>query len=495
MALKGEYMSQKKSLKLNFIMNAILTMSSFLFPLISFPYVSRILGPEGTGRVDFATSLIAYFLMFAQLGIPTYGVRACAKVRDDKHLLTKTAQELLIINLVMSVLAYAVLALGLIFVPRLRQDRLLYVLVSLTILFNTIGMEWLYKALEQYTYITVRSIAFKLVSLVAMFALIRSKDDYVIYGGITILASSASYLMNFFHARKYISLRPVGGYEFKPHLKAVMVFFAMACATTVYTNMDKVMLGIMAENELQANVNVGYYGAASRIKSILVSIVTSLGTVLLPRASYYVQQGKMEDFRKISRKALNFVVVAATPLTLYFIFFARQGILLLSGQEYLGAVVPMQFIMPTLLFIGLTNILGIQILVPTGREKVVLYSVIVGAVTDVVCNLLLIPRYLAMGAALSNMIAEVAVLVFQAMALRREVGSAFRSIAYWKIILGLVAGSAASLWVMGLGLNSFLALALSACLFFGAYGLVLLLTKEHLVGEIFGQMIGKFKKK
>lgn len=488
-------MAQKKSLKLNFIMNAILTMSSFLFPLISFPYVSRILGPEGTGRVDFATSLIAYFLMFAQLGIPTYGVRACAKVRDDKHLLTKTAQELLIINLVMSVLAYAVLALGLIFVPRLRQDRLLYILVSLTIIFNTIGMEWLYKALEQYTYITVRSIAFKLVSLGAMFALIRSKDDYVIYGGITILASSASYLMNFFHARKYISLRPVGGYEFKPHLKAVMVFFAMACATTVYTNMDKVMLGIMAENELQANVNVGYYGAASRIKSILVSIVTSLGTVLLPRASYYVQQGKMEEFRKISRKALNFVVVAATPLTLYFVFFARQGILLLSGQEYLGAVVPMQFIMPTLLFIGLTNILGIQILVPTGREKVVLYSVIVGAVTDVVCNLLLIPRYLAVGAALSNMIAEAAVLVFQTVALRREVGSAFRSISYWKILLGLAAGTAASLWVISLGLGSFLALALSACLFFGAYGLVLLATKEQLVGDIFGQMIGKFKKK
>lgn len=488
-------MAQKKSLKLNFIMNAILTMSSFLFPLISFPYVSRILGPEGTGRVDFATSLIAYFLMFAQLGIPTYGVRACAKVRDDKHLLTKTAQELLIINLVMSVLAYAVLALGLIFVPRLRQDRLLYILVSLTIIFNTIGMEWLYKALEQYTYITVRSIAFKLVSLGAMFALIRSKDDYVIYGGITILASSASYLMNFFHARKYISLRPVGGYEFKPHLKAVMVFFAMACATTVYTNMDKVMLGIMAENELQANVNVGYYGAASRIKSILVSIVTSLGTVLLPRASYYVQQGKMEEFRKISRKALNFVVVAATPLTLYFVFFARQGILLLSGQEYLGAVVPMQFIMPTLLFIGLTNILGIQILVPTGREKVVLYSVIVGAVTDVVCNLLLIPRYLAVGAALSNMIAEAAVLVFQTVALRREVGSAFRSISYWKILLGLAAGTAASVWVISLGLGSFLALALSACLFFAAYGLVLLVTKEQLVGDIFGQMIGKFKKK
>lgn len=481
-------MSEKQSLKLNFIMNAILTMSSFLFPLISFPYVSRILGPEGTGRVDFATSLIAYFLMFAQLGIPTYGVRACAKVRDDKRLLTKTAQELLIINLVMSAISYVVLALALIFVPVLREDRVLYIVVSLTIIFNTIGMEWLYKALEQYTYITIRSILFKFVSLAAMFMLVREKDDYVIYGGITILASSASYLMNFVHARKYISLRPVGGYEFAPHLKAVMVFFAMACATTVYTNLDKVMLGVMISPD---SVYVGYYGAAARIKSILVSIVTSLGTVLLPRASYYVQHGQMDEFRKISRKALNFVVVAATPLMLYFIFFARQGILLLSGEDYLGAVVPMQLIMPTLLFIGLTNILGIQILVPTGREKVVLYSVIVGAATDVVCNLLLIPRYAAAGAALSNMIAEAAVLVFQIVALRREVLSAFRSISYWKICLALLAGTGASLWVAGLGLGSFLSLALSACLFFAAYGIVLLVTKEPLVKEVVGQIFGK----
>lgn len=482
-------MSEKKSLKLNFIMNAILTMSSFLFPLISFPYVSRILGPDGTGRVDFATSLIAYFLMFAQLGIPTYGVRACAKVRDNKHLLTKTAHELLIINLVMSAVSYVVLFFAVLFVPRLQQDRALYILVSLTIIFNTIGMEWLYKALEQYTYITIRSIIFKIVSLVAMFLLVQEKDDYVIYGGITILASSASYLMNFVHARKYISMRPMGGYAFKPHLKAVAVFFAMACASTIYTNLDKVMLGIMA-----TNTDVGYYGAAVRIKSILVSIVTSLGTVLLPRASYYVEHGLMDEFRRISRKALNFVVVAAVPLMLYFIYFARQGIFLLSGEDYAGAILPMQIIMPTLLFIGLTNILGIQILVPMGREKTVLWSMIAGAAVDLVCNLLLIPRFFAAGAALSNMLAEAVVLLVQIIALRKEVLPSFRSIQYWKVVFALLAGTAASVWVAGLELGSFWALALSACLFFAAYGLVLLVLRERLVREVVGQFLGKLLK-
>ena len=238
-------MSEKKSLKLNFFMNAMLTMSSFLFPLISAPYIYRVLQADGKGKVTFATSLIAYFLMLARLGIPTYGVRACAKVRDDKQALSKTAHELLIINLIMSVVAYGLLFLALAFVPQLREDRLLYLVVSLTIIFDTIGMEWLYKALEQYSYIAIRSMIFKLVALVGMFLLVRSKEDYVIYGGLTILAASASSVFNFFHARKYISMRPMGGYKLSPHIKAVAIFFAMTCASTVYTNLDTVMLGFM----------------------------------------------------------------------------------------------------------------------------------------------------------------------------------------------------------------------------------------------------------
>ena len=490
-------MLEKSSLKRNFIMNAILTMSSFIFPLISFPYVSRILLPEGTGKVSFATSLIAYFVMFAQLGIPTYGVRACARVRDDKEKLSRTAHELLTINLVMTAVSYAVLALALIFVPRLRQERLLYIVVSFTIFFTTIGMEWLYKALEQYTYIAVRSIAFKVVALVAMFVLVREKEDYVIYGGISILASSASYVTNFFHARRYIFMKPLGGYQFRPHLKAVMVFFAMSCASTIYTNLDTVMLGFM-----DTDTTVGYYNAAVRIKNILVSIVTSLGTVLLPRASYYVEHKLWDQFRGITRKALNFVFVAATPMMLYFILFARDGIYLLSGPEYAGAVLPMQIAMPVLLFVGISNILGIQILVPMGRELSVLWSIVAGAVVDLVLNALLIPRFGAAGAATANMVAEGAVMVVQLVMLRKEVLPSMKKIQYWKIGLALAAGVAASWWVNGLDLSrwgqtlgSFLSLALSAVLFFAAYGLTLLVAREPLVRQVLGQILGKLKRR
>ena len=481
---------KQKSLKLNVIMNMILTMSSFIFPLITFPYVSRILLPEGTGKVSFATSLITYFTMFAQLGVPTYGIRACAKVRDNREELTRTAQELLIINLVMSAISYVVLFLAIAFVPRLQSEKTLYVIVSFTIILSSIGMEWLYKALEQYTYITIRSVIFKFLALIAMFLLIHEKSDYIIYGGISILAASASNVFNFINVHKYIDLKPVGGYNFKRHFKPIGTFFAMSCAVTIYTNLDTVMLGFM-----KTDADVGYYNAAVKIKTILVSIVTSLGAVLLPRASYYIENGLKEDFKRITKKALSFVFLFASPLMLYFIFYAKEGIFFLSGSAYAGSILPMQIIMPTLLFIGITNILGIQMLVPLGKEKVVLYSEIAGAIVDVIINALLIPRFASSGAAIGTLVAEFVVLVVQYIALKDDVTKTFKQIHYGSITIALVLGTVASLWVKMLGLGSFLTLVISAVLFFGVYGVYLLIRKEEMIVEIWNMVVGKLVKK
>lgn len=470
-------------------MNAILTMSSFIFPLITFPYVSRILLPEGTGKVSFATSLISYFTMFAQLGIPTYGIRACAKVRDNKEELTRTAQELVIINLVMSIVSYAALAIALIFVPRLRAERTLYAIMSLTIIFNVIGMEWLYKALEQYAYITIRSIVFKFVALVAMFAFVHQKADYVVYGAITLIAASGSSVFNLINAHKFIGMRPVGKYHFKRHFKPIAVFFAMSCATTIYTHLDTVMLGFM-----KTDADVGYYNAAVKIKTILVSIVTSLGVVLLPRASYYIEHKMVDEFYRIAHKTINFVFLITLPMMLYFIIFAKEGIFFLSGDAYENAVLPMQVIMPTLLLIGLTNVMGIQMLVPLGKEKIVLYSEIAGAVVDLIVNFALIPRCASVGAAIGTVAAEIVVWIVQFGTLKQDVIPAYKRVRYPQMLLALLVGCAASVWVKMLEWNSIIVLFLSAILFFGSYGLVLLISREPLVLEIVTQLIDKVKK-
>ena len=477
------------SLKKNFIMNAFLTMSSILFPLRTFPYVSRVLLPAGNGKVTFATSVITYFNMFAQLGIPTYGIRLCAQYRDNKYKLSKIAHELLFINLGFSIISYAVLFALIFYVPRFREDKMLFAVISLTILLTAVGMEWLYKALEQYSYITIRSIVFKFVALIAMFLLVHKKEDYVIYGGLSIFAASASSVLNLINARKYIYFKFLGDYNFKEHFKPIMVFFAMSCATVVYTNLDNIMLGFMTNDAA-----VGYYHAAVRVKALLVSIVTSLGAVLLPRSSYYVQQGKMTEFKRITNKALNFVFLVATPLAVYFIIFAKPAILLLSGTAYEGSIIPMQIIMPTLLLIGITNIMGIQILVPTGREKIVLYSEIAGAVVDIIINLILIPRFASAGAAVGTLVAEVVVLIVQYKALKNELQETMEKIHYLRLFIGIAIGTLLSSCVLTVELGNFLTLLVSSFLFFTGYGIYMLVSKEPLFVEILEQIVSVVSK-
>ena len=481
---------KKKSIKLNFIMNIILTMSSFIFPLITFPYVSRVLLPVGTGKVSMATSVITYFSMFAQLGIPTYGIRACAKVRDNREKLSKVAQELLIINIIMSMISYMVLIILLFYVPKFRCEKELYVILSFNIILTSIGMEWLYKALEQYTYITVRSVIFKFIALIFMFFLVHKQTDYVIYGGITIFAASASNILNLINVHKFINLKLVGNYNFRRHLKPVLIFFAMSCATTIYTNLDTVMLGFMT-----TDTDVGYYNAAVKIKVILVSVVTSLGTVLMPRASYYIQHEMWDEFYKLSKKAIKFVLLAATSMMIYFMIFAREGVLFLSGEAFGGAVVPMIIVMPTLLFIGLTNIMGIQMLIPMGKENAVMISTFAGAIVDLILNAIFIPFLGSSGAAIGTLVAEFVVLIVQMVYLKKDVKYLYSNQSYFKIIIALAISTVVALAVKHFISGVFIKLVISAVLFFGVYVVMLYIMKEEVVSENLNKIFCKIRKK
>ena len=372
----------------------------------------------------------------------------------------------------------------------------MYIIVSSTILFNAIGMEWLFKGLEYYSYITKRSIVFKTIAVVAMFFLIHDHHDYVWYGVLSIFAASASNVLNFFYARKFIGLKPMGGYCFRRHFKAVGIFFAMSCATTVYTNLDTVMLGHM-----KTDADVGLYNAAVRIKTILVSIITSLGSVLLPRASYYVENGKMQEFRRITQKALYFVLLISVPLAVYFFIFAPYGVFFLAGKQYTGSIGPMRIIMPTLVFIGLTNIMGIQVLVPTGREKAVLYSEIAGAAVDAILNILLIPKFAAAGAAAGTLTAEIVVLIVQYYVLRKEVRDSFKEFHYGRLIIALVASIAASVWICKMDFSeihfqagNLMVLLVSSICFFGVYFFVLLRFKESIPVEIMEMVAKRIRK-
>lgn len=484
------------SIKKNYLMNIILSMSAIFFPLISFPYVSRILGPEGTGKVSFAVSFVMYFDIFAQLGVPGHGIRACAKARDDIRELSKIVAELMVINITMTLIVYIVL-FGVVWaIPSLRDDKELYVICSLLIILNSIGMNWLFQGLEKYTYITVRSLLFKIIALVGMFLLIKSREDYHKYAGLVILAGYASNILNLIYAVRIVNLHGIGKLDLRRHLKPVGVFFATTCATTVYLNLDNVMLGVMT-----SKTEVGYYSTAVKVKSLLLNLVTSLGTVLLPRLSYYVEQRRIEEFKTISGKSLHLVLLTATSFMVYFMIFAKPVIFLLSGEEYLNSVIPMQIIMPTLLFIGITNIMGMQILVPLGLEKYVLYSEIGGAVVDIILNALFIPVWGASGAAIGTAAAEITVLVIQYYFLKKinYCPSTDANVLLMLIAIIISSATASCTYFFGfmdnmqLEMGCFLTILISGIIFFGIYAGILLKRNDSIAVEIKNMLINRIR--
>ncbi|WP_242838535.1 flippase [Lachnobacterium bovis] len=480
---------KKKSVKVNALMNTILSMSAFIFPLITFPYIADTLGVKMNGKINSISTIVTYFSMFAQLGIPTYGVRICAQNRKNKEELSRITQEILFINLITAVFAYVVLGGITIFIPELYSDKWLILVMSSIILLNAIGVEWLYKALEEYTYITKRSIFFKLVSIVLMFILVHKPKDYMWYGAILIFASSASNIMNLINLKKYVTLKPVGNYNFKRHYKPIFIFFALTVATTIYTNLDIVMLRFMkGENA------VSYYSTAVKIKTILVSLVTSVSAVLLPKASIFVKEKRMKEFYEIIEKVLDFSLLISLPVVIFFSFFAREGIYFIANYKFADAVMPMVVIMPSIIFIAFTAVIGYQLLVPLGKEKNVLYSSIAGALVDLILNLIFIPKLGPTGASIGTLAAEIAVFIVQFCAMTEVNISLFKKISYGKIIIANVLAFVAVFLIKDIPLNiksrvqDFIYMAIVATVFFGVYGVVLLVSKEKLVKELSTQL-------
>ena len=485
-------MVKNKSLKINFIFNVALSLTSLIFPLITFPYVSRILQPAGLGKVSFATSVVSYFSIFAQLGIPTYGIRACSKVKDSKENLTKTVIEIMLINFVTVCISYVALVISLACVDKFFEYRTLISIVSCSILLNAIGVEWLYKALEQYSYITIRSIIFKIVAIVLMFLLVKNQDDYNIYGVISIFAASASNVLNFINLKKYIKIKrtTLRYLSLRKHLKPILVFFLMSVATTMYTQLDTVMLGFMKDDTV-----VGYYNVATKIKSVLCGIVSAFGAVVLPRASYFIEKKMIKEFRDVTNKAVEFITFFSIPICLFFIFNAQESIAFLSGVEYIATKPAMDILMPTVVLIGFTNLFSMQMLIPQGKEKISLLASISGLLVDAVANYLLIPRYDIVGASLATLLAEAIVFLIEFISLKELLLGAFQKIKW----LTLLYATIASLIGMNLiryvvsGAPAFIVLCVCAIVFFGIYLLVLIALKEPLIYENYCKLVQKLK--
>ena len=459
---------KEKSIKINAILNVLLTLSNIVFPLITFPYISRVLNPTGVGVTSFFTSISSYCTLVASLGISTYGIRAIAKVRNDKNKLTKVFQELLLVNLFMAIIVSVLLLLLAMGIEQLRSEMGLLVITCVTVLASPFSLNWFYSGIEEYSYITKRSILLKFISLI-----------------ITLFSILSSNILNILQSRKFISFKLRNDLKFKHHLKPMWYLFASLLAVNVYTNLDTVMLGFISGNSA-----VGLYSVATKVKWILLSLVTSISTVLLPRFSFYISQKDISKFREVLRESISVIFFISIPLTVFFLIEARDSILLLGGNKYLDATLTMQVLMPILLISGFSNITGNQILIPTGREKYFMLAVSSGAFVNLILNFLLMPKYGILGGGLATLFAEITQMVIQVkysidfLQKSISVSSIFKFI-FSAIISALILLLTRSLFIYK---DALIQLTVSGLLFFLIYVSLLLLLRDKTIKNVFGNL-------
>ena len=468
----------KSSVPFNFAMDFLLRLSGTICGAISYPFAFRMIGEAGMGKAAFAASAGSFFLMLAGIGISTYGVRECAKVRDDPSALRKTARELLCLQFIMTLVSAVLLCVAVLAVPRLWENRLLFLIQGGLLLFHALDTQWLFAAEERYAFLTVRSFTMRLAAVALILLFVRKPEDYLLYALITAVTAVLGYLWNLLGAGSRLrgpreKLHPLR------HFRPSAVFFLQAAAVTVYTGLDSVLLGF-----LKNDAAVGAYDAAAKIRAVLVMFIASLCSVLLPRFSYYLSTKQEERFRLAIMRSASLVFLVTLPLTAYFLLMGENCLTVLYGGYSSDTLWSLRLLLPTVFLVGCSNTSGIQLLTPMGRERTVMVSTVVGAAVDLIADLILIPPMGAAGAALGTMIAEVSVLAVQAVAVHALGVKLVEGKAVLRIAAVTLAASLELFLLRLAPLTELGRVLLGAVLFFGTVYGVLLALKDPTLTEM-----------
>ena len=405
---------EQKSLKKNAFYSVLRVFLNLVFPLITFPYASRILSPEGIGKVNFSNTIMTYFILLGGLGIGGYATREAVKLRDNENQLSKFFKEIISINLICCAIAYLLFFISLFSITKLHNYQSLLLALSINIFFSVVSIEWIYTAHEDFKYLTIRSFIVQLISLIYLFIFVHTKDDIIQYAFFGIIINTANNVINYFTVGKYINFKSKSNLELKKHLKPVFIFFGITVVTSIYTMFDTSMLGFLSND-----IEVGYYTASTKLGHMVLSMLTAITVVLLPRLTDYAQNNDKERFTALVQKCLNVLLLLSIPMTTGLILLSKPIILLLSGEQYLPSVPSMQIISPIIIITSLGSLIGAQILPSLGKEKISFYSYIAGAVTNITLNGIFIPKLGSLGAAIGTVCAEFIVTLIQCIYVRK----------------------------------------------------------------------------
>ncbi|PEG78457.1 flippase [Lactobacillus sp. UMNPBX18] len=397
---------KRKSLKINAILNGFKSLLSLIFPLITFPYVSRVLSVNGIGKYNFSKSIIGYFLLIAALGISTYGVREGTKYRDNIEKIDQFASEIFTINVFSAILAYILLFLCLLLFSKLHSYFICILIFSIQIGFSVIGIDWLFTIYEDFAYITIRSIIFQILSILLLFIFVRHSGDYLNYALITVFSAVGSNLLNFLKAKKDHKIRIIFSFNWKKHIKPILILFAASIANIIYVNSDITILGLMKSNYV-----VGIYSISSSIYNIIKNIFSAVLLVTIPRLALLYGKKDLTEFRNLLRRLTNILALIILPATTGLILLSKQIILIFAGNHFVRSISSLRILSVAYIFSILAWILSDCVLIPAKREKFVMNSMIISAVVNILFNILFIPFLSENAAALSTVFAELIMLI------------------------------------------------------------------------------------
>ena len=423
------------SIKGNIILNGINTLTGVIFPIITFPYAARVLLPDGIGAVNFLNAIVSYIVLLTSLGIPMYAVKEVAKYRDDRPTRDRITVEILLLSTFLCLLGYIAVLLLAEFVPQIHSQASLFFILSLTILFTSIGVNWFYQGIEDFKFITIRAVVIRALAAAALFLFVEDSSDLLIYGVIVVGSTVGNNFINFVHLRKQINLQYIRFKELKifRHLKPALQVFMLNLIISLYVQLNSIMLGFMSGDEA-----VGYFTAGTKISHTGLLLISSLGTVLLPRCSHLLQIGDMAGFKSVINKSLQVSLALSIPMTVGLMILATPITIVFCGGEFAEAVPVLLLNAPVVIFISLTNLIGIQVLYPMNKINLVIWSVLGGAIVNMVFNLILIPSYSATGAAVATLIAEFSVLLIQILLGRKYLPFKLASLFNVRYVLGSV---------------------------------------------------------
>ncbi|MCL2591751.1 MAG: flippase [Defluviitaleaceae bacterium] len=483
-----ENLEQKPSIKKNAMYNMIMTVVGLLVPIITFPYFARILLPEGLGINSFLTGFVGYFIIFASLGIPIYAVRQCAMYQNDKHNLSQNFQEIYILNVVFAIISFFTLVTISFFIEEIYRHYFLIIFIAIEGFLRAINAVWLLQAKEKYKFLSIRTMILTCLQIVFLFSFVRSPEHLYRYVLIISSLGVISSIVSILYARKFVSFKRLQKYNFKRHLKPIFLFLLLVLGGSVIANLGTVMLGFMLGEEY-----VGLYSVGIKIARMILVGVASIITVLVPRITFYVENNKVDDFRKLLARAVNVICIIAIPIVLFLAIYAYDIILLLLGYEFTGSAIVLRIDAAIIFIATLTNIIGLQYLIPLKKERFVIVVVSIAAVMCLILNIILIPILGIIGAAIATLIAEILVLTVELIYVKKDVWWLFSKIKIARIAILLAMAIGLILLSLFVNLSSLFNLLIGGAFFMICMTLLVLNSGDESIKAMLDKVLKRKK--